>query len=178
MEGSLDAPPREMERRPRPSLVLAVATAAVASLVTGLVLRRPSDETLAVARFSIELSNLRSSDSVHLLAISPDGRRLVYAADDGSTETLLPLSGTGQVSHGARMLPSGAAMLITVRNTGAWDDGRIHAYTLETGESRTILEGGAAVRYLPTGHLVDVREGTLYAAPFDEVALEIPNGKG
>jgi dipeptidyl aminopeptidase/acylaminoacyl peptidase len=50
---------------------------------------------------------------------------------------------------------------------------RIEVVSLETGERRVVVEDGADARYLPTGHLVFVRQGVLMAAPFDLSRLEL-----
>jgi Tol biopolymer transport system component len=44
---------------------------------------------------------------------------------------------------------------------------------LKTGERKTIQKGGMFPRYLPSGHLLYAREGTLFAAPFDVDRLEV-----
>src|SRR5207245_2665953 len=45
-----------------------------------------------------------------------------------------------------------------------------------TGEQKVLVEGGADARYVPTGHLLYVREGTLLAVPFDPARLEVTGG--
>jgi serine/threonine-protein kinase len=50
---------------------------------------------------------------------------------------------------------------------------RIGVYSLETGEQEVLIEGGIFGRYVPTGHLVYVRAGTLMAVPFDLAHLEV-----
>jgi serine/threonine-protein kinase len=54
-----------------------------------------------------------------------------------------------------------------------WDDSEIVVQSLETGERRALLRGGANARYVPTRHLVYVRAGTLYAVGFDPTRLEV-----
>jgi Tol biopolymer transport system component len=49
--------------------------------------------------------------------------------------------------------------------------------SLRTGERQVLIEnGGGDVRYLPTGHLVYVLDGTLLAVPFDVEQLTITGG--
>jgi serine/threonine-protein kinase len=45
--------------------------------------------------------------------------------------------------------------------------------SLETGQRRTLLEGGSDARYLHTGHLVYVRGDSLYAVPLDLARLAV-----
>ena len=54
-----------------------------------------------------------------------------------------------------------------------FDDADISAYSAGTGKWKTILHGGSYARYLPSGHLVYVHKGTLFAVPFDVKRLEI-----
>ena len=71
-----------------------------------------------------------------------------------------------------QVLPGGKAVLFTVlaRSVG---EPYIEVQSLETGERKTLQQGGIYGRYLPTGHLAYVREGTLFAAPFDLGRLEV-----
>lgn len=67
------------------------------------------------------------------------------------------------------MLPGGEWVLFTLRPSGAndWDDAQIVAQSLEAGDRRVLISGGRDARYVRTGHLVYVPEGTLFALPFD-----------
>jgi serine/threonine-protein kinase len=53
------------------------------------------------------------------------------------------------------------------------DDKVIGVVTLETGQQKILVQGGSHPHYLPTGHLVFMRSGTLMAVPFDVTRLEI-----
>ncbi len=72
-----------------------------------------------------------------------------------------------------QVLPDGRAVLYTgyagVNNPARQSIG---VFFPESGERRTILEGGAFARYVPSGHLVFGRSGTLVAVPFDIDRLE------
>ena len=80
----------------------------------------------------------------------------------------------GEVSYRQlEVLPSDNAVLLGVRREdGSW---QIIAISLQTGEQKTVVEGGRAPHYTPTGHLVyeaDVT-GTLMAATFDLERVEV-----
>lgn len=45
--------------------------------------------------------------------------------------------------------------------------------SLDTGEKRVILQGGSYAKYVPTGHLLYARPGSVLAAPFDLDRLEV-----
>jgi eukaryotic-like serine/threonine-protein kinase len=83
-------------------------------------------------------------------------------------------SKAGERSHRwPRALPDSKAILYSVGLGGSWDDARIVAHRLDTGERKVVLNGGTDARYVPTGHLVYVRGNSVYAVPFDVDALEI-----
>jgi Tol biopolymer transport system component len=65
-----------------------------------------------------------------------------------------------------QLLPGGRAVLFTAWNRNL-DDAQIIVQRLDTRERRIILQGGTDPRYVPSGHLVYARAGTLMAVPFD-----------
>ncbi|MEE8200712.1 MAG: protein kinase, partial [Candidatus Acidoferrales bacterium] len=71
-------------------------------------------------------------------------------------------------------LPNGRVVLFVAQSGGmTFDEAHIEAVVLETGERKLLHRGGTYPRYLPTGHLLFVREGTMFAAPFDLDHLEV-----
>jgi serine/threonine-protein kinase len=71
------------------------------------------------------------------------------------------------------VLPGGKAVLFTAHNTlGNYEDASIVVRALPGGPSKVVQRGGYFGRYLPSGHLVYIHEGTLFAAPFDLARLE------
>jgi serine/threonine-protein kinase len=54
-----------------------------------------------------------------------------------------------------------------------WDVSRIVAQLLQTGERKVLIENGSDARYIPSGHIVFVRQGVLMAAPFNLERLEL-----
>ena len=72
-------------------------------------------------------------------------------------------------------LPGGKTVLFTssTEDTDAADEKTIVALTLKTGAQKTLIQGGSYARYLPSGHLVFLRSGTLMAVPFDLDRLEV-----
>ena len=112
------------------------------------------------------------ADMRGLYRVSPEG---------GALETLRmpPLAVGEQVSH-PEPLPGGRAVLFTViptptlliAHSGAPGE-RIDVLNLDTGTRKTIVRHGRRGRYLPTGHLVYVADGSLYAARFDINRLEV-----
>ncbi|HET7747075.1 MAG TPA: hypothetical protein VFM29_07215, partial [Vicinamibacteria bacterium] len=71
-----------------------------------------------------------------------------------------------------RALPGGKAILYTVGLGGSWDNARVVAHRLDTGERKVVIEGGIDARYVPTGHLAYVRGTSIYAVAFDPETLQ------
>ncbi len=73
-------------------------------------------------------------------------------------------------------LPGGKAVLFTVGTSDSpdnYDDSRIDAVVVTTGERKTVLKGGSIAKYLPTTkQLIFAKGGSLYAIAFDEDKLE------
>ncbi|MDA2923935.1 serine/threonine-protein kinase [Acidobacteria bacterium AH-259-L09] len=104
----------------------------------------------------------------------PEGIWQVPSAG-GTKEVLISVDSTkSEWGHGPQILPGGKAVLFTVRASGvSWDEAQIVAQSLETSERKVLIRGGTDARYVPTGHLVYAREGTLLAVPFDVARLEV-----
>ena len=74
------------------------------------------------------------------------------------------------------LLPGGRAVLFTAQPTGdSFEDAVIMVRSLDTGEQRVVVRGGTSAAYVPSGHVVFGRGGTLMAVPFDLQRLE-PTG--
>jgi len=57
--------------------------------------------------------------------------------------------------------------------TGNYEQASLVMLPLEGGAPKTVHRGGYYGRYLPTGHLVYVSQGNLFAEPFDQERLEV-----
>ena len=95
-------------------------------------------------------------------------------AAGGRPETLTRLdSKDGNRSHSLpQMLPDGRAVLYTTSSSN-YSDGQTVVMSLATGETHVVLDQGIDARYIPSGHLVYVHDGTLMAAPFDLKGLRV-----
>ena len=72
-----------------------------------------------------------------------------------------------------QILPGGQAVLFTSGVSLAnYQRANIDVLSLRTGERKIVQRGGHFGRYLPSGHLVYLHEGTLFAVPFDLDRLE------
>ena len=72
------------------------------------------------------------------------------------------------------MLPDGDTVIFTIEDASKpFDDARIVAQSIRTGERRVLIDGGSFGRYLPTGHLLYARSNALLAVPFDLRRLSV-----
>jgi serine/threonine-protein kinase len=126
------------------------------------------------------------TDAPVLGATWGDGGRIVFATglvNDralwevtiGGQPRLIAKPAAGELSYRLpHLLPGGESVLFTiVRTMFWWDDAQVAVRSLITGEQRVLLEDAADARYVPTGHLVFMRDGTMMAAPFDPERLEV-----
>ncbi len=77
--------------------------------------------------------------------------------------------------HDPQILPGGASVLFNIENTAGPDSARVAVLHIKNGEIRTLVRGGTAARYAPSGHLVYVQGPNEHfvAAPFDPNNLRI-----
>jgi len=69
-------------------------------------------------------------------------------------------------------LPNGKAVLFTIMKNALDRHPSVALLRLDTREWHEVLQDAADARYVPTGHLVFLRQGSLMAARFDPVLLE------
>jgi serine/threonine-protein kinase len=76
----------------------------------------------------------------------------------------------GESVSSPQVLPGSKAVLFTALAGGfltSPDDAEIAVVSFPTGQPKVLQRGGFFPRYLASGHLAYMRQGTLYAAPFD-----------
>jgi Tol biopolymer transport system component len=92
----------------------------------------------------------------------------VSAAGGGAAEPLMEARSQGGVASPV-LLPGGRAVLFHVFGDSAGD--RVAVLDLDTGEEKTVVEGGSNPAYLDTGHVVFARGDTLMAVAFEPSEL-------
>ena len=97
----------------------------------------------------------------------------VPAAGGMPTVLTQPDSSKSEAHGWPEFLPGGNTLLFTSAANNDFDNARIEALHLDSGERRVLIEGGTYPRYAPTGHLVYQRAGTVMAVPFDANRLEL-----
>ncbi len=91
-----------------------------------------------------------------------------------AAETIRPFSEWKLVTKAAdsytwwpEALPGGLDLLFSDHRAGRQDEARVSHLALQTGETKSLINGGTNPRYSPTGHILFARGGALYAVPFD-----------
>jgi serine/threonine-protein kinase len=105
------------------------------------------------------------------------GSGLSRVPSSGGAPAPLTTLGTGQATHRwPHVLPGGKAVLYTAHSTGTdFDNATLVVQPLPAGVPKVVRRGGYYGRYLRSGHLAYVHQGTLFAEPFDLARLE-PTG--
>jgi serine/threonine-protein kinase len=99
------------------------------------------------------------------------------SAGGGTPQALTtPNAKEQEISHRwPQVLPGGKYVLFTIQmgSAATYDDARIAALSLQTGKWRTLIDGGSYARYVPPGHIVYARRGSLMAVAFDASRIEV-----
>ena len=101
------------------------------------------------------------------------------AAGGGTPERVVePAAGKGERLLLPHVLADGKAILYTSVVGDVWETARILLQPLGAGTGgdagrREVIAGGADARYVDTGHLVYMKNGTLMAVPFDASAQQV-----
>ena len=94
----------------------------------------------------------------------------------GSPEALTSLDKrAGEDTHRwPQVLPGGNAVLFTSSAVAVnYEDAEVAVYSTLTAQRKTLIHGASYARYVPTGHVIYMHEGTLFAVPFDVKRLEV-----
>ncbi len=109
-------------------------------------------------------------DNTIVFAPEPGGGLFTVSAAGGEPQPLTTLDPEkAEVAHRwPQVVPGGAVIFTSIpQGSGSADEGVIEAVSMETGERTVLHRGGSYGRWVPSGHLVYVRENTLFAMPFD-----------
>ena len=99
--------------------------------------------------------------------------RLLRVPSTGGTPALLTAEGDTPQARWPQILPGGRAVLFTSSRTVAdFSDAELVVQPLSGGAPKIVRRGGFYGRYVPSGHLLYVHAGTLWAIPFDLDRLE------
>jgi Tol biopolymer transport system component len=110
------------------------------------------------------------------IVFTPDAlagtRMLRVSSDGGQAQSLTAAAASNVVQAWPQVLPGARAVLYTESN-GSYNDANLVVQRLPDGARTIIQRGGYHGRYLTSGHLAYVHDGTLFAAPFDLDRMEV-----
>ncbi|HMG17808.1 MAG TPA: protein kinase, partial [Gemmatimonadales bacterium] len=96
-----------------------------------------------------------------------EGDNILRVPEAGGKPEVIVAGVKGRVQS-LQLLPGKRTILFTVFPEGTANaEAEIVVRSLDTGRQQTLIRGGIAARYVPTGHLVYFAAGTLLAVPFD-----------
>ena len=111
---------------------------------------------------------------------SSDGHIYVQTNDDGGRIARVPAAGgtltdvvVRDPAKAARLLlphvlPDGKRLLLTMmKSQEDWETAAVVIRSLDGGDERVLVPNGSDARYVPTGHILYMKTGTLMAVPFD-----------
>jgi Tol biopolymer transport system component len=92
----------------------------------------------------------------------------------GNTEPASTLAQDETTHRWPQVIGGGKAVLYSAARTlTGWEEAKLVVQPLPTGAPKIVLQGGYYGRYLPSGHLVYMHAGTMFAVPFDLTRLEV-----
>jgi serine/threonine-protein kinase len=98
---------------------------------------------------------------------------LAQVPSGGGAPTALTQQMAGAANRWPQILPGGKAVLFIAAAAFAGGDGNIEVLSLDDHRRKILQRGATFARFLSSGHLVYLHNGTLFAAPFDLARLEI-----
>ena len=112
------------------------------------------------------------------IVFSPNRRTgtplLRVPAGGGAAQPVTFLTNHEAVHAWPQVMPGGHAVLYTATDVpNAYNDANLVVQALAGGPPKVVQRGGFHGRYLSSGHLVYIHDGTLFAAPFDLDRLEV-----
>ena len=115
------------------------------------------------------------SENQIVFASSGDSGLSIVSADGGKPGVLtIPDKSKGEYGHRLpHYLPTGKAIVFTITEDYLDVRPRLAALELATRKWRVLLEDAADARYVASGHLVFLRQGTLMVVPFNPDTLEV-----
>ena len=113
-------------------------------------------------------------DTILFIQAHSEGISRISASGGNPQIVTTPNAQQGEVGHyWPEILPGGKHVLFTIATAGNFDEAYIAVQSLETGARQALVRGGSHAHYVPTGHLVYVRAGSLMAVPFDLGRLKV-----
>jgi Tol biopolymer transport system component len=125
-----------------------------------------------------DTANIRGgtwSETDSIIFTDQNGGRLMRMSSAGEKpDALIPIDPNGRVRRWPQALPGGRAVLFTAhRGLTGFEEADIEVQSLSDGTPKVVQRGAYFGRYVRSGHLVYIQNGTLFATPFDLDRLEV-----
>lgn len=116
-----------------------------------------------------------TDDNSIVFQASPNRRAplLRVAAEGGPPQPFVNAPEIAGSVRWPQVLPGGKALLYTAGVVGQFERGDVMAQTLPRGTPHVVLHDAYYGRYVNTGHLLYMHNGTVFAAPFNSERLEV-----
>jgi serine/threonine-protein kinase len=103
------------------------------------------------------------------------GQSLLRVPSAGGKVEPVTMLAPGEASHRWPQVLPGSKAVLYMSNVvvGSYEDANLVVQSLPSGTPKVLMRGGYHPRYVPSGHLVYIHEGTLFAVPFDLSRLEV-----
>ena len=107
--------------------------------------------------------------------ISPSDPLFTVSSGGGVPRRITKLGAGELTQRWPQVVPGVGAVLYTASSSTNRmdDDASIQVMSFKTGSPKVLVRGGYYGRYLPTGHLVYIRQGVLFGVKFDPETLEV-----
>jgi Tol biopolymer transport system component len=110
-------------------------------------------------------------DDTIVAAFGTSGKLWRIRAEGGMPDVAIDLSADSMWVRWPQILPGSQFVLYTASGGGGADRGTIEVQSIRGGNRKILVRGGTFGRFLDSGHLAYVNQGTVYAVAFDAVAL-------
>ena len=108
-----------------------------------------------------------------IAALGAQGKLWRIPAEGGVPQVAIDISPESTGARWPQILPGGQFVMYTATTGAGADRARIEVQSIRGGNRKVLVSGGAFGRYLTSGHLAYVNQGTLYAMPFDLEQLAV-----
>jgi serine/threonine-protein kinase len=114
-------------------------------------------------------------DDAIVFAIQQKG--ILKVSPNGGVPEVIAAVAADEVVEGPQLLPDDRGVMFSVRkNAETWNQAQVVVQPLDGGARKTVVNGGADARYLPTGHLAYALGGVVLVVPFDLATLSVTGG--
>ena len=112
-------------------------------------------------------------DDTIIAALGTTGKLWRLRAAGGVPEVAIDLSTESTLVRWPQILPGGELVMYTANTGTGADRATIEVQSIRGGNRKVLVRGGTFGRYLTSGHLAYINQGTLYAVPFDPATLAV-----